>query len=89
MVRPLPEGGNWGFALVNGHKIVPGIMVRVALLSGPAEGSLPHGTKDQRVSLAGIKVLDRNVPSWLDEGAPPSSRTLAGAFEGHVTHNSE
>ena len=89
MVRPLPEGGNWAFSLVNGHRVTPGITIRVTAAAGPVKGVLPHTTEDQRINLAGINVVDRDVRSWFGEEAPPSARTLADAFEGHVAHNSQ
>lgn len=89
MIRPLPEGNNWRSSLVNGYKVVPGVTVRVVAADGPAIGLPPHAKEDQRVSVAGIKVVDRDLRSWFGAEAPPSARTLADAFEGHLAHNRE
>jgi hypothetical protein len=88
MVRPLPNGGNWGGGLLNSRGVAPEVTLRVAPTGVAHGGAYPHSSEDTRIDPATAVVVDHGPTNWFGAGAPPLAATLQDAFEGNVQHSS-
>ncbi len=84
LVRPLPDGNNWSAALLEKHKIEPGVTIQ-ATPQGSPTGRYPHLTEDILIDPATIAGTNRRLQAWFGAGAPPSVPSLSDAFQ-HSVH---
>ncbi|MGB6175694.1 MAG: hypothetical protein WBF43_05010 [Methylocella sp.] len=87
MVRPLPNGANWTAALLAQHGVVPGAALSLRSNGMQPNSAYPHRTEDTPIDPASIKLVSPGPGTWFGANAPPTSATLADAFEGNVRHN--
>src|SRR4051812_33944553 len=69
MIRPLPSGSNWPAALLGGHGIVAGTLVRIEP-QGASNGAYPHRTEDTAINPAAIATSNGIFSDWLGASAP-------------------
>lgn len=86
MVRPLPNGGNWTFGLLQKHAVAPGVVLKFNPTGVAHPSAFPHHTEDTPVDLASIGVVAAASGAWFGPNAPNCATTLAQAFQGHVQH---
>lgn len=87
MIRPLPNGANWGGGLLNNRGVAPGVTLRVTQLNVAHAGHYPHTTEDTRIDPATAHVVDAGPPNWFGMGAPPLAATVQEAFGDNVQHS--
>lgn len=88
MIRPLPNGTNWGGGLLNNRGVAPGVMLRATPLNVAHHGAYPHTTEDTVIEAGTAHVINHGPPDWFGPGTPPVAATVQEAFEGNVQHTS-
>jgi hypothetical protein len=86
MVRPLPNGSNWGADQVAALRVTPGAAIEFRAVGWPLS-PYPHRTEDTLIDPNTISCTNNGPIAWFGRDAPPTAATLNEAFEGNLRNN--